>query len=191
MATTNVHQIVVALQQHGQDVEREVSREMADLAQLAARTMQRLAPKAFSTLWTSIAVHQNGLMDYEIRPGVDYSYYVENGVKPGGKGLPRFFDPASASIVSWLKSKSPTKFMGPQPKQRKRTPRVGSKAFQSAELALRNRYEGLALHIRRYGVKAQPFVEPTAQEMEPLVIDRVNEAVRRALNARTGGSATA
>lgn len=187
MATANnAHQIVVALQQHGQDMEREIGDEVAVLAQLAARTMKRLAPKSRSLLVQSIDAHKTGDMEYEIRPGADYSYYVEKGVKPGGKGLPRFFDPASASIVDWLKS---------HPKgggfAKKAAPR-GSKVFQAAMLDLRDRYEGLAWHVRHFGVKAQPFVEPTAREMEPVVLSRLNLAVRRVLAARPdAGSATA
>ncbi|UUZ68083.1 HK97 gp10 family phage protein [Polaromonas sp. P2-4] len=188
MATVNgSHQIVVALQQHGQDMEREVADEMAGLAQRAVRLMQRLAPKSRSTLWTSIAAHQNSEFDYEIRPGVDYSYYAEKGVKPGGKGLPRFFDPASASIVDWLKSHPAG---GGKPK-RQRAPAFGSKAFQAAMLDLRDRYEGLAWHVRHHGVKAQPFVEPTAKEMEPVVLQRLNLAVRRVLAARPDASGSA
>lgn len=183
--------ITVALLQHGQDMEREVGTELAALAQRTARTMQRLAPKSRSILRQSVAVHKTGELEYEIRPGVDSAYYVETGVKPGGKGLPRFFDPASASIVDWLKSKSPSKFMGPQTQYKKRAPRQGSRVFTAAMLALRDRYEGLAWHVRRHGVKAQPFVEPTAREMAPVVLDRLNLAVRRVLAARPDGGAAA
>ena len=74
--------------------------------------------------------------------------------------------------------------MGPQPRYQKRAPRKGSRAFTAAMLSLRDRYEGLALHVRKHGVKAQPFVEPTAREMEPVVLARLNLAVRRVLAAR-------
>ena len=181
---TNSREIVFALQQHGQDMEREISDELADLAGETARTMQRLLPKSRSTLWKSINVRKRDATTYDIRPTVNYAEFVEYGVKPGGKGLPRFFDPASASIVSWLKSRPPSKFMGPQPRYQKRAPRKGSRAFTEAMLALRDRYEGLALHVRKHGVKAQPFVEPTAREMEPVVLARLNLAVRRVLAAR-------
>jgi hypothetical protein len=88
--------------------------------------------------------------------GSDHGWYIEHGVKPGGKGLPRFFDPAAADMQAWLM----TKLRGSA-----RSPKRGSKAFQSAELALRDAYEGMAWYIRHFGVKAQPFVEPTAREM--------------------------
>lgn len=186
MATVNnVHQIVVALQQHGQDMEREIADEMAVLAQMTARTMKRLAPKSRSTLVQTIAVHKTGDMEYEIQSGADYSYYVETGVKPGGKGLPRFFDPASASIVDWLQSHPRGGGFAP------RKAAFGSKSFQSANLALRDRYEGLAWHVRKHGVKAQPFVMPTFNAMEPVVLSRLDLAVRRVLGARRSGGGLA
>lgn len=186
MATvTGAREIVFALREHGADMERGIADEVARLAQMAARRMQELAPKgATSKLVNSIIAEQKGPTAWEIGPhGTQYSPYVEDGVKPGGKGLPRFFDPASKSVVEWLQR---TAFPG------KHKNRMGSKALQSAELELRDRYEGLAWHIRHKGVKAQPFVDPTAREMEPIVLRRLDQAVRRVLKARSdGGSATA
>ena len=147
MATVSgAHQVVFALREHGADMERVVADEVAVLAQLAARTMQRLVPKSRSTLWKSIDVKKVGEAAYDIRPTVNYSEFVEHGVKPGGKGLPRFFDPASASIVDWLKSRA---FKGQS------RPSMGSRALQSAQMELRDRYEGLAWHVRHKGVRAR------------------------------------
>ena len=171
------HQIAFALREHGQDMERELGAELDVLAQLAARTMRRMAAKWRTTLANSIAVSAPDAMTREVRPGVDYAVQVEEGIKPGGKGLPRFFDPASKGIVDWLESKA---FTG-QARVRK-----GTGAFTAREQMLRDRYEGLAWHIRHKGVKAQPFVEPTAKEMEPQVMRRLDLAVRRVLAARGG-----
>ncbi|OGA98125.1 MAG: hypothetical protein A3E79_11755 [Burkholderiales bacterium RIFCSPHIGHO2_12_FULL_61_11] len=170
-----VHQVVFALREHGADMERGVQDELDVLAQMAARTMRRLAPKHRSLLTNSIHVSAPDAMTREVRPGAAYAEAVEKGVKPGGKGLPRFFDPASKGIVDWLQSKA---FAG-QARVRKGTGR-----FSARELMLRDRYEGLALHVRKFGVKAQPFVEPTAREMEPIVLSRMNLAVRRVLALR-------
>jgi hypothetical protein len=188
MATvTGVHQVVFALREHGTDMERSIADEMAVLAQIAARTMQRLAPKSRSTLRNSIDVKKVDDTTYDIRPTVNYSEFVEFGVKPGGRGLPRFFDPASASIVSWLQSHPAGGGVRVE-----RTAAKGSKTFQAAMLSLRDRYEGLALHVRKHGVKAQPFVAPTAREMEPIMLRRLDLAVRRVLASRPdAGSATA
>lgn len=177
-------QIVIALQQHGQDMEQELHQEMHTLAGMAGRAMQRLVPKSRSTLWKSIDVRQVDPETYDIRPTVNYSEFVEYGVAPGGKGLPRFFDPASASIVSWLQSKA---FSG------QHKPKKQSRGLQSWNTELRDRYEGLAWHVRHFGVKAQPFVEPTAKEMEPVMQRRLDLAVRRVLARRPddGGGAVA
>lgn len=180
---SGAHQVVFALREHGADMEREVGAELDVLAQMAARRMRELAPKFQTVLANSIHVSAPEAMAREVRPGVEHAWYVEEGVKPGGKGLPRFFDPASASIVAWLLGTA----FGGRAKARK-----GSKAFTAAELELRDRYEGLAWHIRNKGVRAQPFVAPTAKEMEPTVLSRLDLAVRRALAARPdAGSATA
>ncbi|MDP1530318.1 MAG: HK97 gp10 family phage protein [Rhodoferax sp.] len=185
MATvTGVHQVVFALREHGQDMERGVQSELTVLAQMAVRTMRRLAAKgATSDLVNSIKVDQVNGSTVEIGPHTHYAGYVEAGVKPGGKGLPRFFDPASKNVVDWLRS---TAFKG----QHKGG--MGTRALQSQETELRDRYEGLAWHVRHFGVKAQPFVKPTADEMEPVVLKRLDLAVRRVLGARGGsGAATA
>jgi hypothetical protein len=185
MATVpGAHEVVFALREHGADMERGIADEVARLAQMAARRMRELAPKGHSSnLVNSIISRQVGAMAWEVRPSVAHAPYVEDGVKPGGKGLPRFFDPAAKSIVDWLQR---TAFPG------KHKNRLGSKALQSAELELRDRYQGLAWHIRHKGVKAQPFVAPTAREMEPIVLRRLDLAVRRVLAARPdAGSATA
>ncbi|MDH4451363.1 MAG: HK97 gp10 family phage protein [Rhodoferax sp.] len=178
----DAHRVVFALRQHGQDMEQALKAELAVVAQLAARMMRAKAAKWRTTLTQSIDAHQVDDMTWEVKPGVDYAYYVENGVKPGGKGLPRFFDPASKSIVDWLQSKA---FVG-SPRVRKGTAR-----FTAQEQELRDRYEGLAWHIRHKGTKAQPFAAPTAREMEPVMLRRMNLAVRRVLAARPDGGATA
>lgn len=181
---SGVHQVVFALREHGADMEREVQSEMLVLAQLAVRTMRRLAAKGpTSGLVNSIKADQVRPTEFEIGPHVAYAQYVEDGVKPGGKGLPRYFDPASKSVVDWLKS---TAFPG----QHKGG--MGTRALQAQETELRDRYEGLAWHIRHFGVRAQPFVKPTAEEMEPVMLKRMDLAVRRVLAARPGaGGATA
>lgn len=184
MTVENVRDIVVALEQHGRDMELAVSLEMARLAQETVRTMQRLVPKSRNDLRSSVVETQTGELEYEITATSPHAWYVDKGVKPGGKGLPRFFDPASADIVAWLRGHP----AGGKP-ARKRTPKFASRAFQAAELALRDRYQGLYSHIRQKGVKAQPFVEPTAVVMEPIVLMRLNLAVRRVLAARPDGGA--
>lgn len=180
MATTGAsvrgtHQVVFALRQHGQDMETTMASELDVLGQQAARRMRELAPKFRSELTNSIVMSSPEPLTREVRPGSAHAWYAEHGVKPGGKGLPRFFDPASRPIVAWLQSKA---FAG--------APRVrlGTGRFTVRELELRDRYEGLAWHVRHKGTKAQPFVEPTAREMGPLMLRRLDLAVRRVLAKR-------
>jgi hypothetical protein len=197
MATvTGVHQVVFALREHGQDMERGVQDELARSAQRVANTMKRLAnkrddgkiPGGTGALVNSIRPVKVDDSTWDIGPNPDfvgtngerpftYASYVEDGVKPGGKGLPRFFDPAAKSVVDWLQR---TAFGG----QHKGG--MGTRALQSQETELRDRYGGLAWHVRHFGVKAHPFVKPTADEMEPVVLKRLDLAVRRVLAARGG-----
>lgn len=180
MAEPTGRNVVLALMAHGADVEREVTAELGVVAQLMARTARRLAPKAQSTLVNSIRADQDGPAAWTVSAGVEYSQAVEDGIKPGGKGLPRFFDTASKSIVDWLQGRA---FAG------QHKPRKGSKALAARELELRDRYEGLAWHIRNFGVKAQPFFGPAVDEIEPVFFDRLAAAANRAMDARGGATA--
>lgn len=183
MATVSgVHEVVFAFKQHGDDVEAAVRSELDVLAQMAARRMRELAPKFRSHLVNSIDVSSPDPMTRQISPGIHYSEAVEKGVKPGGKGLPRFLDPASNPIVQWLMKSA---FKG-KPRVRK-----GTMGEVMRNLELRDRYEGLAWHVRHKGIKAHPFVEPTAKEMEPEVLRRMDLAVRRVLAARPDAGVTA
>lgn len=178
----SVHRVVAALAQHGDDVTVATRAELDRLATQAVDLMRRGAPKWRSTLTESIKVRSPSADVREIGPRVAYAEAVERGVKPGGKGLPRFMDPASVEIVAWLRSKA---FAGV------RVARVGTKRRQGYELALRDRYEGLAWHVRHKGVRAQPFVAPVAREMEAVFAQRMAQAVRRALAARSSGGGSA
>lgn len=178
---SNLHEVVYAIGKARDGLAPALSAELDVLAQEAARRMRALAPKWRTTLTNSIHVNRPALLVREIRPGTDYAEAVERGVRPGGKGLPRFFDPASRSIVEWLESKA---FAG-QGRVRRDTAR-----FTARELDLRDRYEGLAWHVRTKGIKAHPFVEPTAKEMEPVVLQRLDAAVARVMRLNLSGGAT-
>ncbi len=174
-AVSGVREVVFAMREHGEDMEREMESELDVLSQMAARLMRSKVTKWRTLLANSIAVSTPEPMVREIRPGVAYAEAVNDGVPAGKKGLPRFFDPASASIVAWLQSKA---FAGAG------RVRKGTSRFTARELELRDRYEGLAWHIRHFGVKAQPFIKPTADEMEPVMLRRLDLAVRRVLARR-------
>jgi hypothetical protein len=173
----NAHELAARYAARADRVESATREALQVQAQLVARAMRARVAKHRSTTALSIHIEDSGPMEKTIAPGTAYAWYIEKGVKPGGKGLPRFFDPASVDIVAWLQDK-----IAPSPT---RTAKRGSAAFQSAELALRDRYQGLAWHVRHFGVKAQPFVEPTAREMAgPVAL-----ALRQAVLAATGAAA--
>jgi len=175
----NSHVLAARYARRAQRVEQATRDELDVQAQKVARVMRARVAKFRSEVANSIHVAETGPMEKTIAPGSAHARYVEDGVKPGGKGLPRFFDPASADIVAWLRDKA---FAGVK------RARKGSSAFQAVELALRDRYEGLAWHIRRHGVKAQPFVEPTAREMAGPVAQALRAATMAALTAGDAGA---
>ena len=152
-------------------MEQEMGGELDALAQLLAGRMRRLAPKWHSQLLGSVRIEKPEPLVRDIGPTASYAGAQEEGVAPGGKGLPKFDDPASADIVAWLKSKA---FTGS-------SPRKGSRAAVDQALQLRDRYEGLAWHIRHRGVKARPFVGPAFEQLLPTIEVRLQAAGERAL----------
>lgn len=180
MLAHNAHQVAARLAGIPAAVRSEVDPVFARQVQAVARTMRDKAPKFRTTLTNSVAVENRGPLDAIVKPGTAYAYYKEKGTKPGS--VPRFFDPKAADLIAWLESKV-SRATG-----EKRKPRRGTAKFTARELELRDRYEGLARHIRRRGTKAQPFVEPTAQEMAPIVARELRAAVLRGL-AKPGPAA--
>lgn len=177
----NAPQVAAKYRSAAARVNAELARSLDGLAARAAALMRTKAPKgARSTLTNSIIVSKFSDLDYVVAPGVAYAYYVEKGRKPG-KGLPRFFDPASASVVAWLQFRLDGAARAVNPKWR--PGRIGSKRRTAAELELRDRYMGLSRHVKLHGIKAQPFVKPTADEMLPLFRAELAATVKRAAQA--------
>lgn len=178
VTTVNAREVMVSLDRLANGVPQAVNDELEVMAQLIARRMRAKAAKFQSALVNSIRVDSPSEGVKEIRPGVQHAVYVEEGVKPGGKGLPKWMDPAAASIKEWLER---TVFKG------QRKPASNTMKAVMRDLELRDRYEGLAWHIRHKGVRAQPFVKPTYDEMAPMVQQRLQAAVNAAVLA-AGGS---
>lgn len=179
-AIVSVREVMVSLDRLSTGVPKAVNDELEWAAQLIARRMRAKAPKFQSVLVNSIRVDTPAEGVKEIRPGVQHAVYMEEGIRPGGKGLPKWTDPAAASIKEWLERKA---FKGQR--------RPASKSLKAAmrDTELRDRYEGLAWHIRRKGVKAQSFVKPTFDEMAPMVQSRLQAVVNEAVRAAGGGVA--
>jgi hypothetical protein len=179
--------VLLAMRQVPVTTEHELEGELDALGQLVARRMRALSvrrtagfkPAGVGTLTNSIQSTAVEPLVREIGPHVDYAEFVERGVPAGGKGLPKFGTPESADILGWLRRAA---YRGT------RTPKKGSRAAVARELTLRDRYEGLAWHIRHYGVKASPFVKPALDELEPVIRVRLQAAAERAI-AQTGSTA--
>lgn len=178
-ATTNIHQVTASMTAAGDGLERSLCDELARLAQHAVVLMKNRAPKWRSTLTNSIHAEQVSAVEWHAGPGVDYAQAVEEGRGPG-KGLPRWSDPDAADIKAWLTSKA---FAG-----RRRARRNSMKAVHE-DLELRDRYQGLAWHVLHHGVKAHPYVKPTAELMRRIFPERMAQAGRDYLNAQSGSLA--
>lgn len=171
--------VLLAMRQVPAATEHELEGELDALGQLVARRMRALARKHRSLMTNSVVVSKPEPLAREIGPTVSYAAAQEGGVRPGGKGLPKFEDPESSDILAWLRDKA---FSG------KSTPRKNSRAAVARELTLRDRYEGLAWHIRHHGVKAGPFIAPALDQLESVIHVRLQAAAERALQ-QTGSAA--
>ena len=181
MATTNIRQVTIALRSDGEGLVTALVVELERLAQEAVNFMRMQAPKWRSTLTNSIRADKVSDHEWSIGPGVDYGRAVEEGRGPG-KGLPRWSDPAAADIVAWLTTKV---FAG-----RRRARRTSMKAVNE-NLELRDRYQGLAWHVRHKGIKAHPFAAPTLDMMERAFPARLELAARRYLASQQAGGGAA
>lgn len=172
--------VTAGLPAHWAQMEGALADMMARVAQEAVRLMKNRVTKWRTTLANSIHAEAVSRFEWDVRPGVDYADAVETGSRPG-RGLPRWTDPAAADIKAWLESKV---FKG---RTRARKGRMGQ-VMESLEL--RDRYQGLSWHVRHHGVKANPYIRPTADLMRRVFPQRVEEVVREQLaKANTPGGA--
>ena len=162
-------------------VRAELAAELSLQAGLVETAMKLEAPKFRSTTANSIRRQRVSAQEWLVRPTTDYAKWVVLGRKPG-KGLPRFFDPASAGIVAWLESKLQAARRAVN--QRYRRARRGSKRFTAEELELRDRYWMLSRAVKQRGIKPDDFVKRTAEKTGPGTRDALIAAVRRGLAGR-------
>lgn len=171
MATTNIREVTIAMRAEGEGLLNALVDELSKLAQEAVVFMKMQAPKWRSQLVNTMRADKVSADEWHIGHGADYGQAVEEGRAPG-KGLPRWNDPAAADIVAWLRTKV---FAG-----RRRARRTSMKAVHE-NLELRDRYQGLAWHVRHKGIKAHPFAAPTLAMMERTFPARLELAARRYL----------
>lgn len=178
-ASSNIHEVKASIEAAGEGLERALYSELAKQAQRAAVLMKTKAPKWRTTLTNSIHVEKISDAEWHVGPGVAYGQAVEEGRRPG-RGLPRWNDPKAADIKAWLSSKA---FAGRR-RARRDSPQAGLEAQE-----LRDRYQGLAWHVRHHGLKAHPYVKPTAELMREIFPERMAQAARDFLATQGGGAA--
>lgn len=187
--THNADRVALRLQAAGDHIRTELQRALPVLAQRAAAEMRRQAPKGSrSTLANSVQVRPDSPdgLAVMVEPTVDYAKWVHGGRKPG-KGLPRFFDPASASVVAWLESRIGDAKRAVNPKWRRA--RVGTARRSADELELRDRYWAMSRAVKARGIKADPFVTRTAAAVQKSTVDGLVLAVQAGVRkAGLGGS---
>jgi len=164
--------VVLRMERMSPLMESELERELSISAQMVERRQRALAPKFRSLLVETISVQRAAPLERDIGPAAAYAAPQEEGVRPGGKGLPRFSDPEAADIKAWLQTQA---FKG------RSKPRANTMAAVRADLELRDRYEGLAWHIRHKGVKPTPHVLPALQQLEKEIQQRMQAAAQRAI----------
>lgn len=186
----NAHAAAARLRAIRTAVRSELQRTLPELAQRVAARMRQEAPTFRSTLANSVRAVEDGSagLAWLVKPTVDYAPLVNRGRQPG-KGLPRFFDPAAASVVAWLEGRIGDQARALNPKWRRAA--IGSKRRTQAELELRDRYMALSRHVRLHGIQANPFVARTRDAMARPTIDALAAAVRRAMQAAAAGGGTA
>lgn len=166
---SNAHQVATRIEARGPAVEREVIAALDRQGQEMARAVRRHAPTWRSTLVNSVHVAVPSPFRREISVGVNYGVYVEHG-RPAGKGLPYFDSPQAGPLIAWLESHAG----GP-------ATRKGDKA--SHQDALRDLYVGWSINVKRFGIRAQPFVKPAFDERVAGVALALRQAVARGLAA--------
>lgn len=162
----------------GRAVQREVATALPGLVEHVAATMRQLAPKDLTVMANSVKSQRRGPLEYFVAPATDYAKWVDRGRKPG-KGLPLFA--VGLPIVEWMRRRLVNQAQAANPKFRK--PRAGSRRAEEFEDELKTRYLAFSRHVRARGLKAHPFVKPTADANRTLVNEGLIAAVRRGLAA--------
>lgn len=120
-----------------------------------ARAARRNAPKAHSILTNSISSYMSpdGL-EAVVFAGADYARMVEERTGPGGK-------PPVQSMLDWIRVK---RIVPDDP------------SMDQTDLAF-----VIARSIARKGTRAQPFMAPAFEDNKARAMDRINQAIGRAL----------
>lgn len=180
----NAREQAARLRRAGRSVQQALARALPDLANQVASTLRIKAPKDLTVMANSVLVARRSAFEYFVHPNTDYAKWVDKGRKPG-KGLPRFAEGLPA--VEWLRRRLVNLAQAANPKFRK--PRKGSKRAAEFDEQLQARYLAWSRHVKFKGIKAHPFVKPTADAHRAAVQSGLVLAVREGLAKARGGQA--
>lgn len=162
MATvrTNADQVAAALRKDAGATARVVDQVLERGAITISRTARAKAPKARSTLTTSIAHQRLDVARFEVVAGARYAVHVEEGAGPGG-WIPR------ASLQDWMKVHGVTP----------RDPRMDMDSLTRL----------LQLTVYQRGTPGQPFFQPAVDAEIPGIEKRLADRLQKVID---GGSAS-
>lgn len=133
--------------QAGQFLAREVKRELRDNGSMG-----------FTTLMNSIRPERPFPLARDVKAGVKYARYVEEGTKPGYRGMP-----PRRPLAEWLRIK-----------------------HGLTELEAKRRSYGLARFIQRHGTQPAPFFKPAFSKNESRLLAMLREGAAEGVRAATG-----
>lgn len=164
----------------------EIDAEIEKGVQTIVQKQKQNAPKNYNRLGQGNQYERIGLANWKIFNDVDYSVYVEFGTKGNFKQDSRLsgnvFQPKKRSsnvsfydsILDWVKKKGiAARYSVKTRKRLKSTASDDKRERQAAFLIMR--------HIKKYGVKAQPFFFPAWFEERPKINKNIGNAIRRVM----------
>jgi len=133
--------------QAGQLLTREVKRELRHNGSMG-----------FTTLMNSIRPERPFPLARDVKAGVQYARYVEEGTRPGYRGMP-----PRRPLAEWLRIK-----------------------HGLTEREANRRAYGLARHIQQHGTKAKPFFKPAFDKNESRLLAMLREGAAEGVRAAIG-----
>lgn len=177
-ASSNAPQVAAKLLRAGEQVRLALTGELDGLGSRVAAEMRRRAPTFRSTLANSITTRSEDVLVRFVSPGVNYALWVEKGRRPG-KGLPRLTDVSAASARAWLEAMLVAGRRKANPKYRRA--REGTRRRSAEDQELVDAYMAWSRAVKFRGIKARPFVAPTAEAFRGVVPQSLADAVRRGI----------
>lgn len=135
------------LGQAGQLLTREVKRELRQNGSMG-----------FTTLMNSIRTERPFPLARDVKAGVKYARHVEEGTRPGYRGLP-----PRRPLAEWLRIK-----------------------HGLSEQEANRRAFGLARYIQRHGTKPAPFVKPAFHKNESRLLAMLRKGAAEGVRAAIG-----